>query len=230
MSNFKAYLFGSVARGDHDPMSDTDVLLVYDKVPDIQIQAYAKAQVLSAMLVNCAFAEYSSDHLKRMFKEGHLFAWHLHLEALPLPRLEICEDDLHTFPFPAPYTGGLVDSANFNTLLKSVMQSVMLGSKSPVYEAGIAYVALRNIGMALSSSILGRPCFNRYAPFYVSAHLQLAPPCSKELYQTLIAARHASQRGLPAPPIATERLRDGLQSACKWAQNIIEVTRENSCS
>lgn len=230
MNDFKAYLFGSVARGDQDRMSDTDVLLVYDKVLDSRLQADAREQVSSAMSMHCTFAEYSCGHLERMFKEGHLFAWHLHLEARPIPGWENRQDYLHTFPSPAPYTGGLVDAMNFSDLLKSALQSVLLGSKSPVYEAGIAYVALRNVGMSLSPSVLGLPCFSRFAPFDVSARLQLAPPCSKYFYQTLINARHASQRGLPAPPIAIEKLVEGIQSAYTWTQNIIEVARENSFS
>ena len=93
MNNFKAYLFGSVARGDQDPMSDTDVLLVYDKVLDSRSQADARAQVSSAMSMQCTFAEYSYGHLERMFKEGHLFAWHLHLEARPIPGWESRQGD-----------------------------------------------------------------------------------------------------------------------------------------
>lgn len=228
MENFKAYLFGSVARGDQDRMSDTDVLLVYDKTLNSRLKAHAREQVSSAMSVHCTFAEYSRDHLERMFKEGHLFAWHLHLEALPIPGWENRQDYLHAFPSPAPYIRGLVDAINFSDLLMSVQQSVILGSRSPVYEAGIAYVALRNVGMSLSSSVLGLPCFSRFAPFDVSARLQVAPPCSMDFYQTLIKARHASQRGLPAPPIVIEKLMEGIQSAYTWTQNIIEVARENS--
>jgi len=192
------------------------------------LQEAAKAQVSSAMSVSCAFAEYSHDHLTRLFKEGHLFAWHLHLEAHPILGWEKSQEYLHAFPSPSPYTEGLVDAANFSDLLRSAQQSIIHGSRSPVYEAGIAYVALRNVGMALSFSILGHPCFGRFSPFSVSAHLRLAPPCSKELYQTLIAARHASQRGLLAPPICIEKLVDGLESSYTWTKNIIEVTREYS--
>lgn len=228
MNKFKAYLFGSVARGDQDPMSDTDVLLVYDKAPDSRFQADARAQVSTAMSMHCTFAEYSCGYLESMFKEGHLFAWHLHLEARPIPGWESRQDYLRAFPSPAPYTGGLVDAINFSDLLRSAQQSVILGSKSPVYEAGIAYVALRNVGMSLSSSILGLPCFSRLAPFEVSTRLELAPPCSKDFYETLIAARHASQRGSPAPPIDIEKLMEGIQSSYTWTQNIIEVARENS--
>lgn len=228
MNDFKAYVFGSVARGDQDRMSDTDVLLVYDKLLDSRLQADARAQVSSAMSTQCTFAEYSRGHLTRMFKEGHLFAWHLHLEARPIPGWESQQDYLHSFPSPEPYTRGLVDAINFSDLLKTAQQSIILGSKSPVYEAGIAYVALRNVGMSLSSSVLGLPCFNRFAPFDVSAHLRLSPPCSKNFYRTLIAARHASQRGLPAPPIVIEKLVEGIQSAYTWTQNIIEVARDKS--
>jgi hypothetical protein len=117
---------------------------------------------------------------------------------------------------------------NFSNLLKSAQQSIIHGSKSPVYEAGIAYVALRNVGMSLSSSTLEVPCFSRFAPFELSTQLQLDPPCSKVFYQKLINARHASQRGLPVSPIAQEKLVDGIESAYTWTKYIIEVAREKS--
>lgn len=225
MSDFKAYLFGSVARGDHDPRSDVDVLLVYDNVPDSQLQACAKSEISSVMSTKCSFAEYSSGHLSNMFEDGDLFAWHLHLEAIPI---SVREDQgvFNCFPPPAPYRDGIADALNFSKLLASAQQSVLHNSKSLVFEAGIAYLALRNIGMALSFSVLRLPCFNRHAPFLVSAQLKLSPPCSETLYELLISARHASQRGLPEPYISAERLIGELELACKWTNKTIEVARE----
>ena len=218
----EAYLFGSVARGDDDRASDVDVLLLYDRVPSDVAQLSNRNRVAAALSRPCNVAEYSRTHLERLFSEGHLFAWHLHLEARGVPGWKGCDP----FPEPSPYAQGLTDAANFARLLSSSTDAFRRGTVSPVYEAGIVYVALRNIGMSLSAMTMGRPSFGRTVPFEVSAELRASPPCSADFYETLIAARHASQRGLQAPTGFTDKIVEQLDSACLWANTIIELARE----
>ena len=220
------YVFGSVSRGDFDSSSDIDVLIVYKSSASQALRARTRAAVIEVLGKQCTFAEYSLQRLKDFFSRGHLFAWHLFLEAkaLDVPLLEIGGHVI--FDRPKPYTQSIADAGDFARLLRSTLQNVGAGTPSLVFEAGIAYLALRNIGMCLSPRVMGHPVFTRLAPFSVSAALGLAPPIEEAYYQRLAAARHASQRGGDAPTFHRERLLFQLQAADRWSVEVIEKASE----
>lgn len=226
MSMCGVYLFGSSARGDADAASDIDVLIIYEADVSESVRAHAKACVTATLSVQCTFAEYSRERLTEMFRGGHLFAWHLFQEAKLLEVIGLPIINPFVFERPQRYMGALCDAANFSHLLRSSVQHLEGGAVSPVYEAGLAYVALRNIGMSLSAALLPQPVFSRWAPFNVAREIRTPPPCSSDVYELLVAARHASQRGFDVPVFDNETLLEQLQLASSWATSTIEIAYE----
>src|SRR3546814_18957257 len=70
-------LFGSMARGDYDDLSDVDVLVVVEdrsgKVPEEAVRAHLSPTICHPPTISW----YGRKRLSTMFAEGHLFAWHL---------------------------------------------------------------------------------------------------------------------------------------------------------
>lgn len=221
------FLFGSSARGDADSSSDTDVLLVYEHEPSILERQRAKELVFEQLGKECSFGEYTSDRLSGMFSDGHLFAWHLYLEARALDVAGVSSAHF-AFPKPEPYLYALRDAMNFMGLLRSCVAEVARKTASHVYEAGLGYVAIRNIGMSLSALALTRPEFDRHVAFKVARALGTASPCRLDEYDLLVAARHSSQRGLDAPILNVNALLSTLNCALDWAEQSIEVINDST--
>jgi hypothetical protein len=221
------FLFGSSARGDADSASDTDVLIVYEREPCPSDRQRVTELVSAALRRDCAFAEYTSQRLSAMFRDGHLFAWHLYHEALPL-EIRGMSDGKFPFPKPALYRSPRSDAQNFAELLRSCVRAVESGTASLVYEAGLAYVAIRNIGMSLSALALTRPEFDRHVPFKVAKTLRTPPPCDLNVYDLMVAARHSSQRGLDQPSLDGGALLHALTAACDWAEQTLEIVHDTT--
>lgn len=219
------FLFGSSARGDADSASDTDVLIVYDREPSPLDRQRAKESVTEQLLQDCAFAEYTWQRLADMFADGHLFAWHLHHEARPL-RVSGFGDREFSLPKPAPYLSSRRDALNFVALLGSCVRAVEGRTASLVYEAGLGYVAIRNVGMSLSALALARPEFDRHVPFKVAQALLTPPPCDYGVYELMVAARHSSQRGLDEPSLDANTLLSALMGAHHWAEVALEIVHD----
>ncbi|MCP5130423.1 MAG: nucleotidyltransferase domain-containing protein [Pseudomonadales bacterium] len=171
------YVFGSVTRGEVSPTSDVDMLVIpmsgdRDQYPP-------------------GWSIYSPSLIEEYFLNGRLFAWHLHLEArciytpFDIPFLE-------SLGAPQPYITMFQDIDDLETLLVEALEQISLGTNSLVYELGIAYTAIRDIAMAASWSLLGRPCFSRRAPYL----LPVPFPLATEAYSGAMLARHSSVRGI----------------------------------
>lgn len=220
----RCFLFGSSARGDADAASDTDVLIVYDDEPSSVDRQRAKDSVIEKLGQGCALAEYTWVRLGEMFADGHLFAWHLHQEARPL--FPETYDRNFSFPKPAPYRSSRIDALNFVDLLRTCVCAVQGHPASLVHEAGLGYVAIRNVGMSLSAVALPRPEFSRHVPFMVARALCTPPPCDLDVYALMVKARHSSQRGLDAPSIEASALLSALIGALDWANHSLEIVND----
>jgi hypothetical protein len=223
MDTVAVFLFGSAARGDPDEASDIDVIAIYSsEVKDssrIKLQPALKQQFGDRV----ALAEYSQTRIDEMFGQGHLFAWHLFLEAQSLRIEGLNIEPSYSFPLPAPYAAGKKDALRFLELLRSTHAELIKdGVCSEVHEAGLTYLSLRNIGMSLSYSCCVQPDFSRYSPYSLSNALGIAPPCNQSTYNALIKARHSSQRGLPAPIIGVENLIATVTQCLNWTELVLE--------
>lgn len=220
------YLFGSAARGDSDSASDLDILAVYDEQPEI-VQRKSVLSLVSAQLGGrITLAEYSSKRLQTMFDEGHLFAWHLYQEAKPLQIPGLISQQSSSFSSPAPYKADVEDACRFAGLLFSIATEAQCESCSLVHEAGLAYLALRNIAMSLSMKLQKKADFSRNSPLNLSASLAIYPPCAGTDFEVLVAARHASQRGLLPPTIDRSNFREVINNSLEWTYTVLEKANE----
>lgn len=176
--NHECYIFGSMIRGEITSNSDLDVLVI--PLEHTKKNSYP-----------LGWSCYSEEVIKEMYKEGDLFAWHLHLES-------ICVYSPKKSPLlleigkPEPYRRSLKDIEELNIILTSALTSLNYSTVNIIYEIGIIHTCLRNIAMAASSILCKNPCFSINAPF----EIKIAPPLDKLLYMQTAQARHYSTRGI----------------------------------
>lgn len=194
-----AYIFGSVARGEQDALSDLDVLAVVrtggGKVADEVVAQYIPPALQSLKL---SISWYGRDRLREMFENGELFAWHLAAETQPIfdPT-----DFLPKLGRPGAYYEAAQDVASFLQVFGGIQDQIVASPYNAAYEAGLVYVCVRNIAMAASSRLAGVPDFSRYSALRLP---NLAPcPITQAQFDIAMRARMASQRGYDPPPQAT---------------------------
>src|SRR5260221_12646618 len=141
-------VYGSYCRGDYDDSSDIDVLAVHASPPDQTNRDSLKVSLERSFGRKVDLAEYSSERIREIFLKGHLFAWHLHSESMSLLPQE--DAFFSSLGEPANYTDAEVDSNRFKTLLNSIPNELQKVGCSYVYEAGLAYLASRNVGLICS--------------------------------------------------------------------------------
>jgi predicted nucleotidyltransferase len=174
------YIFGSICRGEISPTSDVDVLVV----PFVDDRSCFPSN----------WSIYTPELLREYYSQGRLFAWHLHLEARNIftsndrPYLSVLGE-------PAPYSTMRRDINDLEELLQESVNELRNGTKSEVYELGIAYTAIRDIAMSASWAMLGVPCFSSDAPY----RLPNPPPLQIGTYRQAMLARHSSTRGAEIP-------------------------------
>jgi predicted nucleotidyltransferase len=225
MEDVTFFLFGSAARGDTDSASDLDVLAVYTRETSVEFRDGVNVAVRRQYGDRTALAEYSVERIREMFAQGHLFAWHLYFEAKRIYPLIEGVTGNYSFQKPMPYVDGHQDAQRFQDLLRSIELEITTSTAgSEVHEAGLTYLAIRNIAMALSYTCCPRPDFTRYAPFTVSEALGIAPPCNRSTYDLMTRARHSSQRGLSGPTITSWQVEHTVSECLGWAEIAIENT------
>lgn len=196
------YIFGSATRGEVSPSSDIDVLVVSDS-PDRR--AYPES-----------WSIYSTELLETYYRDGRLFAWHLHLEAIRIFPRE-APGILCQLGDPAPYVTARKDVLDLKTILEQAVSEISSTTANLIYELGIAYTAIRDIAMSASWSLLGKPNFSAYVPF----ELPIRVPLPMDSYRAMMVARHCSTRGT-TPPSDPPSLGKGLCESriLDWAENI----------
>jgi hypothetical protein len=189
------YVFGSVGRGQQDSLSDLDLLAIVKngsgKVPESSIVSRVPDAFRD---LKPSISWYGGDRLREMFRNGELFAWHLHRETFPLYDPT---GFLAGLGSPAPYQDAVADARSFQTVLKGIPSQINANEHNAVYEAGLIYVCLRNIAMAASWALCEFPDFTRYSPFQLRGIRGC--PISRQEFEVTMACRMAGQRG-NAPP------------------------------
>ncbi|MGP9812923.1 nucleotidyltransferase domain-containing protein [Rhodopseudomonas sp. NSM] len=194
-----AYIFGSVGRGQADPLSDLDILAVVEnnrgKVAEVDVLKLVPLQYAS---LKPSISWYGAARVTEMFHNGELFAWHLSRETVPLfdpSRF------LPTLGTPTPYRECLADVRSFRAILRGIPPQVQQSAVNAAYEAGLVYVCLRNISMAASWELCEAPDFSRYSVFNLKGLRKC--PISVEEFDAAMHCRMASQRGRLPPHSAT---------------------------
>jgi predicted nucleotidyltransferase len=194
------YVFGSVARGDRDTRSDLDLLAVvadgHGKVDEQEVSAHVPSELGG---LEPSISWYGRRRLGTMFKNGELFGWHLHQEAVPL-----FEKDpvIRGLGVPSPYRDAAADVASFEKVLSGIPNQLDASPENAVYELGLVYVCLRNICMAASAKLCDQPDFSRYSPFRLFGFS--AVPITHGEYDLAMTCRMAGQRGI-LPPLLVSR-------------------------
>lgn len=212
-----AYIFGSVGRGENDERSDIDILAVVKngagKVDDSLVASAIPSRFKDMKM---SISWYGGDRLREMFRNGELFAWHLHKETIPLIDPEGFLSGLGT---PNEYRDAYQDVVSFQNVLRGIPKQLAENDNNAVYEAGLIYVCLRNIAMAASSELCVTPDFSRYSPFKLS--LPRRCPISVGEYETIMNCRMAGQRGLNPPNgMSDAKVIDLFNRLEPWVQEI----------
>lgn len=202
--SFEIYLFGSITRGEISPSSDVDILVV--PTSDFESHSFPSG-----------WSIYSRETIRDYFISGRLFAWHLHLHAMPV----YCSSGkawLDSLGRPNPYQTCREDILDLRDLLEHSIKEIRNDSPNLVYEFGLVYTALRDIAMSASQRLTGQHNFSRYAPYQMPDICPLGRP----LYEVTMAARHASTRGASAP-VLDNALRDELLECDleSWVNSIL---------
>ena len=215
-------IFGSQVRGDADPLSDLDVLIITDsgKPDTADIEKYFKDEYKQ----NSDISIYSFSRLKEMYGHGHLFAWHLFQESKFIP-YKNTKNLIGELGKPNLYNDAHQDISELIGLLNSIETELKFGVNS-VYEAGLLYVCLRNIALSASWYSESGLKFGRYSPFQLGNKMPTLRIKVDE-YELLAMCRYATTRGALTPKVDNTFVLNHLKFGRDWAieiQNLIGKT------
>nr|WP_015647664.1 nucleotidyltransferase [Pseudomonas sp. GLE121]AGL12834.1 putative nucleotidyltransferase [Pseudomonas sp. GLE121] len=213
--------FGSIVRADTDASSDADVLCVLnskEEVSKVELRQLADPKVIGSRYVDLSI--YSYERFKEMWVEGHLFAWHIFFESKPFRGYDEFISGLGT---PGEYINAVIDIARLRELLIDVTYSLNKSIVSKVYEAGLIYVAARNIGISASWYSDSGLNFSRLAPCSLKlCGRPITFPVESEAYARLCAARHAAMRGENSPDFDILELRAICDKVLNWSDRVLK--------
>ncbi|MQU72471.1 nucleotidyltransferase domain-containing protein [Sinorhizobium meliloti] len=190
-----AYIFGSVARGKQDHLSDLDLLAVVrngmGKVSDEAVLSTVPEEFRS---FRSSISWYGAARIEQMFRNGELFAWHLFHETVPIFDPSSFIKHLGS---PAPYRDAVLDVCSFRKVMMAIPEEVKANERNAIYEAGLIYACLRNIAMSSSWSLCRLPDFSRYSVFNLEGIDDC--PISRSEFEKTMLCRMAGQRGGDPP-------------------------------
>ena len=214
-------IFGSRARGDNDSGSDIDVLVIYESTPLATDRENILAQIKAVVGQAVDVAEYSSSRVHHFFLSGDLFAWHLFQESKKL--FSPSSDFIDQLGKPTPYVSARNDISAFTDLLETIPENMEKHPENSVFEAGLLYLATRNIAMSLSWHSAGKVDFSRHAAVNISENNGLPFPITRAKYDELISCRHASQRGAVIPVLSSSELSVVAAKLVIWSRKIYSL-------
>lgn len=214
-------IFGSAARGDADELSDTDVLVV-QRTKIARVEKEAIEVELGALGPQISICWYSELTLQRMFREGHLFAWHLFRESI---NPSAPKDYVDSLGVPGRYLTARSDIRGFREIISGANLSLSASIGNACYEAGILFVCARNIAMIASSYLHDGPYFGRDAPYKFERNTGINFPLSAAEHTSNMIARSRAHRGLPVQPVTLDisRLAVQVEGWARCVEDIVQV-------
>lgn len=194
------YLFGSLVRGEMDAHSDVDMLCIYEDSDYESIPAYMQ--------------KYTVEELAEIFKEGDLFAYHLHTESQLIYTSDGI-DIIRGIGTPELYANWKDD---LNTFIELALYSLgkLKESKDSIFNKGILYMSLRDMAMIYTHVKMAATDFSKYVPY----HTDIPFNVSIETYESLRLCRLSSTRGTWSDGIVSNLPDECYVSVRDW---ILEV-------
>jgi hypothetical protein len=151
----EVWLFGSVARGDTDELSDVDVLVAGTLEPQtLSLLQYPRSRM--------SVVRYDWTELRQMARYGSLFLHHVRLEGKPLS--SPCESELAVLLAALPpYGRAQQELSSFESVLDDV-ECALRDDHSPAFELAVIATALRH-SCILGCYAVGEPTFGRGSAF-----------------------------------------------------------------
>jgi len=217
---YSLYLYGSQGRGDETSSSDCDVLVLVNSTADFDAKKFRLPSEVQVGQGHLDLTFYSKERIREMNSVGHLFAWHLFLEA---NHLGVGPDVLSELGEPKSYSSFEDDCLPLLNILRSVPEEIEKCPGNLTYEAGLVHVASRNIAMSASYFTNDGVTFSAFAPY--SRRWACGDfPIPRARYEVLRNARHASTRGVTPPHIEKRQLLDDVSVITKWAGCLYDGT------
>ncbi|WP_052593390.1 nucleotidyltransferase domain-containing protein [Aureispira sp. CCB-QB1] len=176
------YAFGSVCRGEIDPSSDIDLLVVINKTEQNPYRQFNMEQ----------YSVYSFERLNKIWIEGNPFAWHLYTEAKFLFS-DNGENLLENIPPPSPYTNEERDCKKFYNLFLESMDSLKENPNSQIFDLSMIFLAIRNFASCYSLGVLKQYNFSRFSALKLGEDSLNIPPL---IFSILERARILTTRGI----------------------------------
>ncbi|HBG06922.1 MAG TPA: hypothetical protein DDY22_15560 [Geobacter sp.] len=225
------WLIGSGARGDGDPGSDIDILLISDN--DSTSELKHKLEDIYRPKTNFDICFYTPPGIEAVIKGGSLFGWHVKKEGIALYDknnwLRLC---LNKIP---PYNNHLNDLNLLLKLSQDIFDSLYESSLSLEYDAGVISTSIRNTCIVMTD-FFGSTDFSpkSYLRLNIIAPTELNIPLTDFEYNLLLGYRRESERGItfnaPNAPIDQSSLFDIAERVISWQINCIEFMSERSKS
>lgn len=215
-------IFGSFGRGDFDSMSDLDVLIVSEEAIDSDIiKNKFNRQLINIYKKEPSYSWYSKSRIISMFNSGHLFAWHLYIESKLFNGNS--NDFITSLGTPQPYLDAIIDAGSIYNILKSIKPAILESPFNTIYESGILFVCLRNLGLIFSKVFLNSFNFSLDSPFHI---LNNSLNIDYSDYLILKQNRRASMRGAQSTAIDKNKLLNLIELSSDWASNKISLIKE----
>ena len=103
---------------------------------------------------------------------------------------------------PNQYPSRTDDILNFRAIIGKIGDGIWDCPQNAGYEAGLLFVAIRNVAMSYLWGIEGGSSFSRYAPFDLEAVTDTSFPLPRAVYRDLARCRAASLSGRKLPEIS----------------------------
>ena len=153
------WLYGSHARGQADPLSDQDVLVI----SDVDTEFECLQSNCSITLNRTSLSRYTWKEIKGMAAYGSLFLQHLRLEAVPLYESTGSEGFLRSIlDNLGDYALANRDVRGFEVVLDDIEESVAENDQDR-YELAVLGTVIRHCSI-LGCWLLKKPSFARVEP------------------------------------------------------------------
>ena len=212
---WSVWVYGSVARGDADRVSDFDVLVVGPESGELGTVMMAAGICRD----EASISRYSWDEVVGMAKYGSLFLHHVRLEGRTVYESDTCKGRLRTILSElGEYALAPRDVRGFKTVLGDVAESLRQGG-AEAFELSVLGTVIRHASI-LGCWLLGKPTFGRLAPvesFAAAAGMGGCMADFERLYMYRLYCDGRLDRGTLRPVVAgtwlhrARRLVEGLE-------------------